>query len=231
MKELRKDIFILIIGHGRTGTSLCTGLLNSSPNINIGYEINNQWIHSKKNIDMNSSSFLENITISNKDYNGNKIALNEESSISRIKIFHKNRFCIIHSDFKELKVIFTRRQAVNTIISKYKRVSEKRGNVLVEDIIEGHSITMKKIETLKGFFKDHYVFDFESVLEDTSRIAGLFDFIGEEFHEKYVSDYKGIMNYNHAIGVSSDNVLFGKENLFPELRKKVRKILNKKGLI
>ncbi len=230
MKELRRDIFILIIGHGRTGTSLCTGLLNSSPNINIGYEINNEWIHSEEKIYLNSSLFLKKVKISD-EYNGNKIAINGKSSVQRISAFLENKFCITYSNFKKLKIIFTRRQAVNTIVSKYKRVSEKRKNVLITSIIEDYVVGIEKIEELKKVFEDHYVFDFESVLEDNSRIAGLFDFVGEEFFENYVSNYKGIMNYNHAVGVNSGNVLFGKESLFPELRKKVRKILNKKGLI
>jgi len=230
VKELRRDIFVLIIGYGRTGTSLCVGLLNGSSHFNIGYEVNNQWVHCEENIDLGFSSSFRKTVIPN-EYNGNKIVINEKSSIQYIKAFCKNRFCIMHDNFKELKVIFTERQMVNTIISKYKRVSEKREGVLVENIAKEYIIAMKKVKKLKEVFKDHYIFNFEMVLEDNSRIAGLFDFVGEEFFESYASNYIGVGNYNHARGVNDGNVLFGRKDLFPKMRDKVRKILVKEGLM
>ena len=38
---MNKDLFILVIGHARSGTSLCAGLLSESSEIQIGLEINN----------------------------------------------------------------------------------------------------------------------------------------------------------------------------------------------
>jgi len=37
---MNKEKFILVVGHGRSGTSLCTGLLDSDPGCNFVYEMN-----------------------------------------------------------------------------------------------------------------------------------------------------------------------------------------------
>lgn len=233
---MRKDIFILIIGYGRTGTSLCTGLLNSSPNLNLGYELNNSFIYSpKKEKFLNGDKIgsLEDIPILSKEFNGNKIAINASTSLFLVKLFIEKKVGFIHDQFDTLKIIFTERDTVDTLVSRKKRVMDKGVDLPMKEMIRDYLMGMFMIKELKLFCEqssiDWYVFDFDVLLDGDTMFFSqrLFGFVGEIFKGRYVLDYKGIKNYSHARGVKRENVLFGHKEKFPKLRAEIIEALSK----
>ena len=234
-KDLRRDIFILVIGHGRTGTNLCAGLLNSSYNLRLGLEINNRWVHVEESESLSRSSILRKAvshperTISY-NYNGNKVVLGHRSSSDYFKFFCEKSIYVLHDNYEELKIIFTKRHPVSTVVSQYNRLGERRPDILVDSLVDKHITTMKIVEEMKSFFIDYYIFDFDKVVEDGYLAESMFDFVGEEFFYEYVSEYRGIGNYDHAIGIHPENVLFGREDLFPDLRAEITEAFIKRGI-
>ena len=69
MNEVYKD-FILIIGIGRSGTTVCSGLLDQHPLIKMGYEVNNKELYAKN---LNPFYVLAEFP---EEFNANKIAFN-----------------------------------------------------------------------------------------------------------------------------------------------------------
>ena len=235
-KKIDYDKFVLVIGHGRSGTSLCVGLINSSPHMNLGYEVNNPRIHllncAKGKVAFKSMSKRK-ISESRLPYkyNGNKIVLETLSSILLIKYFHKFRTEIIHDRFRDLKVVFTKRDPISIVVSEKKRKIHKGIEVQIPDAVENYFIIEEKIKELKEYFKNYYVFDFDEAIKDPYSIKGLFDFIGEKFFYSYVLYYQGINNYSHAKGVGPKNVLYGIEDKFADLRKEVELEFNKRRIL
>ena len=105
---MRKDIFVLIFGNPKTGTSLCRGLLDSSPRLNMGNELNNNCIYPE-----------EDILILSKEFNGNKVGVGERASLSRMKFLIENEVGIMHDRFDVLKVIFTKRDPINALVCRH----------------------------------------------------------------------------------------------------------------
>lgn len=227
---MRTDLFILIIGYGRTGTSLCTGLLNYSPELNIGYELNNQLIYSP-----NKEKFLKKYRIISNggvqmlsyEFNGNKIAVNSTTFLEIIKPLLEKKTGFIHDRFDTLKVIFTRRNAVDTMVSRKKRMLDKGIDLSVKELVSDYLAGTVILSELKKFFTEKqigwYLFDFDEILDkDTLYFAKkLFDFVGEPFKDEYVLEYRGVKNYTHAIGVSRRNTLFGRKDKFLNLRAEI----------
>jgi len=204
----------MIIGHGRSGTSLCTGLLNSVPEVNIGYEINNDEIEINGNI--NPKDFPV-------DFNGNKIAISGSSSFSRFSEFINSGAVITNKKKEDTSFIFTKRNAIDTIVSTKYRNKLKCRNFSVEELVDNYikaeAIIDQIIEEVGLFF----LFDFDAVIEDPRVCKGMFRFVNKEFLNEYVSDYTGTLNYTHATGVKKDNAVHGRKDKYLKLRDEIRR--------
>lgn len=230
---MREDIFILILGYGRTGTSLCAGLLDSSPNVSIGYEINNNLIHSTMKDEFLSKINLSEINLSefpklSDEYNGNKIVFNSSTSLQLVKFAIENRYLFMNSIGEILKVVFTDRNSVSSIVSRMKRVSSKGIYLDYRFAVDEFIVSQSLIKRMKRYFSkngiDYFIFDFDSVLEQPiEEVSQLFEFVGEEFDENYVTNYKGSRNYADARGVSEKNVVFGRTDKFKDLRTDIKR--------
>lgn len=225
-KNLRRDIFVLILGYGRTGTSLCVGLLNSTPRFNIGYEINNSDIYrdsSKKKLELLEKNLKFSInSVFPEEYNGNKIVFSGRSDFDKFKFYYFQKVSIVGSEFLGVRVIFTERNPIDTLVSRNKRLLNKGIKTSISGLVCDYLSGMKIIKQVKEFFPNHYIFDFDKVIDTPSLSKGLFNFVGERYRERYITNYRGTGNYDHAIGVGKENVLFGRDDKFLKLRHDIK---------
>jgi len=236
---MRHDLFVLILGYGRTGTSLCAGLIDASPGFVVGYELNNGLLTVNHADDVEEEAtirFLEDggNTKLSRDYNGNKIVINSGTNMNLFFYLLKNNSGFMHQRFKDLKVIFTKRDPISTLVSRKKRVIHKGIDLSVDVLVKDYLISMSSLSLIKSFVKtikgvDFYVFDFdETIANPIFHAQKMFEYLGEPFDSRFVHEYKGSHNYSHAVGVGKQNVMYGYEGRFPRLREKLQKELDYK---
>ena len=200
-----KDKFCLVIGHGRSGTNLCGGLIDSNPEINFGYEINN------RDSNISVKPFPE-------KYNGNKVVIFPTYRVEFFLNCLLEKKCIVNSFHKKLFVVFTRRYAIDTMVSRFRRVRDKGQYPSHEQVFREWMAVEQKIKEIKSYVDDYFEFDFDKALVSDSHVEEMFFYLGLEYNHGYYDDYRGTMNYTYAIGVGKHNVLMGKEGKFEEDR-------------
>jgi len=213
---LNKKLFILVIGHARSGTSLCAGLFSESPEIKIGLEINNlSLVRKRKKL---AKNFPEELT-------GNKICILSDLHYYRIIECVEKRREIMHDKWKELKVIFTNRNIVSSMISKKFREAGKGKLLNFDDIVMDYAICERKIIKLKKYFNDYFVFDFDKAISSWEYVGEMFEYVKVEYKRKYFTEFKNLKNYKYGVGVSPHFVQFGMPDKFKEERLKFEQLI------
>ena len=182
MNSIRKDLFILIIGHGRGGTSAVTGFLNSFPGINIGFEQNLSKLKKMKELGL----FFGIPYI----FNGNKIIFSGGIiEFEDIMYYLNKKTGLIHDRFRELKVVFVNRNVVDNICSQYIRAKAggqiKNKNLTIRKTFRRWIYAHNIINRLKEHFgKDFLSFDFYEFITKRHIQEELLDWIGVSFSRK-----------------------------------------------
>jgi hypothetical protein len=212
LNRSNKD-FILILGHGRSGTTLCASLLNMVPGVNIGLEINNN----KIGIDGFKLPYR---------YTGNKIVPHAHINYDYlIKAFTERKW-IIHKRYKNLKVIFTERDSIEILLSQYKRQIGKIEKLTIIDMVNDFLEVERRLNILKEFFGKYYIFDFNKAVLDIEERISLFRFCGITYKKEYSDNYIGVKPYVYG-SIDKKNILFGRKKIFPSLAKKISMVLEK----
>ena len=141
MKNLNKDLFVLVIGIAGGGTSATRGLINLSSQFNIAFE--------KRQDELNDTlkcvrKRMETCISFPDKFNGNKIALNRNIfEIKNLIECIEKRKLIMSDNFLRLKIVFVDRNPIDTVCStffkrillgksrKYRTLSEAIDNWLV----------------------------------------------------------------------------------------------------
>jgi len=220
---MKRDVFVLVFGHGRSGTTVCSGLLDMSPDFNMGYEFNNNAIIEKsfKEIDEMKKKLPE-------KYNGNKIVPHWNLSFNNIIYCINKRIIIIHKNYKYLKIIFVKRNPYSVIMSQQKRLNDKRKIYLsIEKLVNRYIISEKTILRLKKIFPNYHVFDFDKAISCELHRKWLFDFVESKYRHFYSESYVGKKNYVYG-SLRKSNAMFGNPDDFPDLKKEIEDGFNKK---
>ena len=207
MKDLNKDLFILILGHARSGTSLCANLLSKDSRVKIGMEINNQEL-SKGAINAVFPDM----------YNGNKVCIFEKISHADVIESIRRKSCIIGDEWNDLKIIFTKRNVVSSMVSKKFREMNKGNNFDYDEIVELYSFHEKELRKLKELLPEHFVFNFDEAILDQNIVRNMFRFVGIKYNSRYYTKYRGIKPYLY-LGVGPKFIYFGREDKYLEERK------------
>jgi len=214
-------MFILILGHGRSGTNLCAGLLNQVPGINIGYEQNNGKI---AGLDFLNNVINEKIRYLPNEFTGNKIVIYPEISLKNFMHCYDNGAFIFNNRMSDVRVIFTKRNFIDTVLSENVRINAKREikqpmSYWVERYIQADKILRK----LKMFFKNYHVFDFDKALGCELHRKWLFDFVDQKYLSFYSESYKGVHNYVYG-SLDRVNAIHSNKEKYVERRKEIREI-------
>jgi len=199
---MNKDLFVLVIGHARSGTSLCAGLLSESPEMEIGLEINNLSLTRTKR---SGVGFPEELT-------GNKICVLSGLYHYRVIECVEEKKEIMHNKWKNLKVVFTKRNVISSMVSKKFREAGKGNNLEFSDIVMDYAICEKKIVELKKYFKDFFVFDFDKAIFSWEYAKKMFEYVGVEYDKKYFIGFTNLKNYKYGKGICPGFVQFGMPN-------------------
>lgn len=225
MKKLNRKKFILIIGHGRSGTTLCTGLLNQCPELNVGLEVNNNKI-----VEKNFQESLEDPYPLSSEFNGNKVAIHHNLPIENFMYCFENGLFVIHKEWKELKVVFTKRHHISTMVSRYRRMRNKGIEDSVEKIVHQYYRSEKIIKKLKFFFRDYLTFELENAVSSELTRKSLFDYVGVRYYGIYSDTYGGKKQYSYGTEIRPENIQFGRDDLELELRKKFENYIERKKI-
>ncbi len=215
MKKLNRKKFVLILGHGRSGTTLCAGLLNQCPELNIGLELNNNKI-----IEENFQASMQGSHPLSADFNGNKVVIHPNLSAENFIYCLENGLFIIHKEWKELKVIFTKRHHISNMVSKYRRMRNKGKKDSVEKIAREYYRSEKTIKKLKLFFRDYLTFEFENAVNSELVRKSLYDHVGVRYYGIYSDTYGGQKQYKYGTEIRPENIQFGRNDIELELREK-----------
>jgi len=215
--------FILILGHGRSGTSLCANLLNQHPDLNIGLEINNSEI---------SNLFEKNQVLPGTPlksvYNGNKIVRGFKIPYVLLWQCITEGIWIVHKEHKGFKVIFIKRSPVSTILSQYRRYQDKGGReewtvpFLVERYKETDYVLRKLKISLREIGVTYHSFDFDKAIDDELHRKWLYDFAEIKYDPWYSDTYYGAVNYIYG-SIHESNSKHGGSTSFPHIRRQIEK--------
>jgi len=194
--------FILVIGHGRGGTSAVRAFLNLSPEINIAFE-ENQMILQNDNPKVYTGddkfSWDSELAMRTLDpmYNGNKIALGQyymsaEMIIECIKL----GVIIVNTVWSLFKIVFVGRDKDDTIAS----IQARRPGASKDWATANWHRSNKEIEILKNHFRDHISVDF-------------YDFVLKESARKRVFKYLDIPYESVWINEDLDTIGYGMKML------------------
>ena len=225
MKNLNRDLFILIIGHGRSGTTLCAGLLNQCPELNIALELNNNEITEENFRDSVQDSYPLST-----DFNGNKVAIHHNLPVENFMYCLEKGLFIIHKEWKELKVIFTKRHHISTMVSRYIRIRNKGKKDSIEKVAQDYYRSEKTIKKLKFFFRDYLTFEFENAVGSELVRKSLFDHVGIKYYGIYSDMYGGQKQYRYGTEIRPENIQFGRNDLELELREKFENYIERKKI-
>lgn len=215
---MNKNLFTLVIGHARSGTSLCAGLLNESPEINVGFEINNLNLVDGERDRSEKKEFSENLT-------GNKICVFHNLNCEKMLGSIEEKKCIMHNKWNKLKIIFTKRNVISSMVSRRRRELGKGKPAGFESIVKSHALSEKKIISLKKHFGDYFVFDFDKAIFSWEYVGKMFEYINVKYEKKYFTEFKNIKNYRYGGGVSPSYVQFGMPEKCEEDRLKFEQLI------
>ena len=226
--------FVLLIGHGRGGTSAVMGYLNLYPEINMAFE-ENQMILQDDNPKVytgddkfNWGSELSQRQLS-KNYNGNKIALGPYNiSANRIVECVEKKSVILHDNFEKLYVVFVSRKSEDTIASIISRKLDATEKWAKNNWQNNES----EILWLKGYFMDHFELDFYDFLQEDSVKRSLCDYLGIKFNKGFSNKEVETIGYGTK-KLSIDNVLHRPvtKTIQPEEKKVIKKSSVKKSVM
>lgn len=234
MKNLNKNLFVLVIGIAGGGTTAIRGLINLSPNFDIAFE--------KKQNNLEDS--LEAVREKMKGdtfpdhFNGNKLALNRNNSSFHVENFIEcieNRKIIMHDNFLRLKIVFIDRNPVDTVCSNhFKRIIHGKvpRNVNLSEAIDNWLVRKSQIDNLKEYFKDHISFDFYSIILKNNLRKELFKYLEDMYLEKYTSSIMECNWYGEKM-LDINNLTFNslnKNNVHQKKMDLTRKEFIKKGI-
>ena len=235
------NIFVLLIGLGRSGTSAVRGFLNLSPDINMAFE-ENLMILQKDNpkvwagTDFSFDHHLLQRTIP-EEYNGNKIILGKyfvpaefiaECARRKVVIFNKN--------FDYIKVLFVSRKKEDLIAS----IIERKGDKSADWAKENYEVNIAEMKKLKKLFPDHFGFDFYDFLKDEKVREDIFSYLDLSYSSvwskqkvdtvAYGINYLDVKNLNHYTEDPLPKPALKKEGDFKAPSKPKRKYTRKKSV-
>ncbi|MDY6894020.1 MAG: hypothetical protein SVO01_01170 [Thermotogota bacterium] len=200
------SIFIAIFGHGRSGTTLCAGLLNQSLEVNIGLEVNNQSL-------MDDKYKRPQFETLSKIYNGNKVAMLPNMNADAVISCLDNRNWIFRPNIGNLKVVFVHRDPVETIVSQRMRQRGKgKGKLSLKEQVERYKVAEFELRKLKRYFISnvgfYHRFEFNNAIKCERHIKDLFEYVGVPYSPLYRENFKGEGQYNYG-GMAERMVMFG----------------------
>lgn len=215
---MKESFFILVIGHARSGTSLTCGLLNLSPDVNIGFEENSDIL-------WGISSAIPEKTKLSYDFNGNKISLASRYYVTSEKIidFFKKRIVLFHDRFTDLKVIFLNRNPIDTIASNYLRRKlsgkSKDKGVTITGAVNTWIANQYVFLDLKDFFKDYIEIKFENLIFDDETKKELFQYVGCYFEEGFLNKEINVPIYGKSL-ITRNKLTFSHDK-YNEVKKEI----------
>ena len=182
---MKKNLFILLFGHGRSGTSAVRGFLSLSPDINMAFEENLMILQddNKKIYAVDDGfSFDYNLAkrVLSDECNGNKIILGPHFiSAERIIECIERKVVITNASFSELKVLFVNRNKKDLINS----IKDHKGSSL-EWATDNWKQNEKELKILKDRF-DHFSFDFYKFIKGPKLREDVFKFLELDFSKSW----------------------------------------------
>lgn len=186
---INENIFVLILGQGRSGTSALTGFLNLVPWLNIASESNLPAFQDdgSRILALKKEFFLR----VPYEYNGNKFLAvhGDEFDFETYVKLISNKVLLIHDRFEILKLVFIFRNPIDNIASIYLRRKtsgkEKYADFTIERTIE---LWIKSTSVLLGlldFFEGSISVDFYDFLKYTKIKKNLIEYVGGKWDIKY----------------------------------------------
>jgi hypothetical protein len=178
--KMIKNLFILLISHGRSGSSAVRGYLNLSPDINMAFEENLMILQdTNKKVWASPDQFSFDHDLLKRslpsEFNGNKIILGPHFiSAERIVEAVNRKVCIVNDNFDYLKILFITRNKDDLIQSIADR---KGGSGYLDWAKENWEINEREIKKLKEYFPDHFSFDFYGFLQNFEIRESIFEFL------------------------------------------------------
>jgi len=185
---MRSDLFILLFGHGRSGTSAVMGFLNLSPDINMAFEENIMILQDDNpKVWAGAPDFSFDHDLAQRFvpdiYNGNKIILGPYFiSAERFIECVERRTLIVNHVFSKLKVLFIDRDKTDLINSIRDR---KGADTPIEWAIENWEQNEKELVKLKEHFSTNFTFDFYEFLMNTRVRREMFNFLDLDFNDEW----------------------------------------------
>jgi hypothetical protein len=176
---MRTDFFILMISHGRSGSSAVRGFLNLSPDINMAFEENLMILQdTNKKVWTGDDHFSFDHSLAERflseDYNGNKIILGPHFvSAERIAECVERKVVIVNKVFSNIKILLLSRNKEDTIAS----IAERKPDTLewARENWETNEYQMKKLKEI--FSHNHKSFDFYEFVQEESVRKSVFDYL------------------------------------------------------
>ena len=190
-------IFVLVLGHARSGTSLCANLINQHPEMNVGLEINNSRLARICDKEFSALPGKE----LDREYNGNKVVRHPLITYDAIIDCIQRGKWIIHPHYRTLKVVFIKRIPADTILSQMNRYKEKdsRKNWDARFLVDMFKSTDKVLKRLKIKFNEmgikYHTFDFDQAIANELHRKWLFDYLDLEYDPWFSDTYIGASNY------------------------------------
>jgi len=205
---MQEDIFILVFGHGRGGTSAVMGLINSFPDINMGFE---------ENLALFQNPVSDSFELSH-EFNGNKIILPFENYLSFSKIVSciETKKILLHSRFEKLKPVFVIRDPIDNLCSQYIRIRDG-GNPKYEkltlDMIVDYWIenTIIMNDLINFFGENYFGFDFYDFISQDKVKGDLLNWIGIKYSKEDLEKKVNVRIYGDNF-LNMGAMWFGPEN-------------------
>ncbi len=225
-KRIRRAKFVLVIGIARTGTNLCVSTLNQSSIFYLGNEINNIIIPSIPRTGKELTVPFP------RKFNGNKICIFRGIEDWHVRRCISEKILIIPKNpyrSKDLKLVFTRRNPVSSVVSSFLRTAGKNKAMSVEQCVLIYIHGIKVIRSLQKCFKHYHVYDFDKALSGDLEARKLFTFCEEEYEDRFFSDFVSMDHYNYN-SLHKKNVLTGKKEYHKKLIQEAKDIFESKGI-
>jgi len=238
MNNLREDLFVFIVSHGRSGSSALYGFLNLFSELNIAFEESSPYVfdnHSHVNYGIGNFSFNHKLIINNRlpyEFNGNKFVFNRFICPGeRVIELYKRRLLLFHDRFTELKVIILKRNPLDTMTSMYMRrflslpgkhnlLSPHHPDLSIKWAVSNwvtNEIQMRKVES---FFVPHFKLDFYDFVDNDGLKEDLINWIGVEFDPSYLNKKVRTEAYGNS-SLSQDRMKFREGGDYKMVREKI----------
>lgn len=230
---MKEDLFVLIIGIGRSGTSAVRGYLNLSPDLNIAFEENQMILEDdNRKVYAPPDKFEWGSPLSERmvpyEYNGNKIIFGKNIlTAKRIAECIEREKVILHDRFKDLKIVFVTRNREDTISS----ILSRREGATKEWAEKNWELNYAQLNSSIFLCIENSIqIDFYEFVQDEKIRRSVFDFLGVDYDLSW--SYKKINTLAYGISELSmsnlHNVSVDEIKETPKEKKNVRNIVANK---